>query len=43
MSAPAGMTDGNVLNVMSRAFARSDIPQCYHFSSLKLKAGYFVE
>lgn len=37
------MTDRNVLNVMLRAFARSDIPQCDHLPSLKFKASYLVE
>ncbi len=43
MSAPAGMTDRNVLDVMPLAFACRNIPQGDHFPSLKLKAGYFVE
>ncbi len=37
------MTGRNVLDAMWRAFACSNIPQCDHFSSLKLKARYFVE
>ena len=43
MSAPAGMTDCNMLDVMPLAFACSNIPQRDHFSSLKLKASYLVE
>jgi hypothetical protein len=42
-SAPAGMTDRNMLDVMPRAFTCSNIPQCDHFPSLKLKASYLVE
>jgi hypothetical protein len=43
MSAPAGMTDRNMVDVVPCAFACRNIPQCYHFSTLKLKARYFVE
>jgi hypothetical protein len=43
MSAPAGMTHRNMLDVMSRTFACSNIPQRNHFSSLKLKASYLIE
>src|ERR1700682_1509269 len=39
-SAPAGMTERNMFDVMSRAFTCSNIPQCDHFPSLKLKASY---
>jgi hypothetical protein len=38
ISAPAGMTDRNVLDVMPRAFASSNIPQCDYPPPLKLKA-----
>src|SRR5437764_6413557 len=43
MSAPTGMTDRNMINVVPRAFARSDAPQGDHFPSLNLKASYFIE
>jgi hypothetical protein len=43
ISAPAGMTDRDVLDVMPLAFACRNIPKRYHFSFLKLKARYFVE
>src|SRR5260221_6555554 len=39
ISTPAGMTDRNVLNIMPRALARSDIPQCDHFPSIFSKSG----
>jgi hypothetical protein len=40
ISAPAGMTERNMLDVMPPAFACSDIPERDHFPSLKLKASY---
>jgi hypothetical protein len=43
ISAPARMTDRNMLDVMPRAFACRDIPECDHFPSLELKASYLVE
>jgi hypothetical protein len=43
ISAPAGMTDRNMLDVMPRAFTCSNIPQSDHFPTLKLKASYLIE
>src|SRR5260370_29036749 len=43
ISAPAGMTDRHMLDVMPRAFARSDISQCDHFPSLQFEASHLVE
>jgi hypothetical protein len=43
ISAPAGMTHRNMVDVMPRAFTCSDIPQCDYFSAPQLKARYLVE
>src|SRR5580704_8666483 len=43
ISAPTGMTDLNMLDVMPRAFTCSTIPQRDHLPSLKFKASYLVE
>jgi hypothetical protein len=43
MSAPAGMADRNMLDVMPRAFTCSNISQGDHFPTPKLQASYLVE
>src|SRR6266404_7354540 len=43
VSAPAGVTDRNMVNVVSGAFGCSDAPEGDHFPSLQLKASYLIE
>jgi hypothetical protein len=43
ISAPAGMTNRNMLDVMPRAFACSDLPERDYLPSLQLEASYLVE
>jgi hypothetical protein len=43
VSAPAGVTDRDMLDVVPRAFACSDIAQRNHFPALEFEAGYLVK
>jgi hypothetical protein len=43
VSAPAGVTDRNMLDVVPRTFACSDIAQRNHFPALEFEAGYLVK
>src|ERR1700716_1187952 len=43
ISPPAGMADRNMLNRVPRTLGGSNIAQCDHLSSLKLKASYLIK